>query len=96
MDVQTLNELFFRAVELHDKQDAFRQKVGGAWRSISHREALAAVEELSLGLADLGIQPGDRVAIFGENRLEWALADYAILTAAAVNVPVYSTLPATR
>ena len=96
MDVQTLNELFFRAVELHDKPDAFRRKVDGAWQMVSHREVLTAVEELSLGLVELGIEPGDRVAIFGENRLEWALADYAILTAAAVNVPVYSTLPASQ
>lgn len=93
MDVQTLNELFFRAADTHHKPNAFRRKVGGVWQDISHAEVLAAVEELSLGLAALGVEPGDRVAIFAENRLEWALADYAILTAAAANVPVYSTLP---
>lgn len=96
MDVQTLNELFFRAAETHDKPNAFRHKVGGDWRDVSHAEALIAVEELSLGLASLGVEPGDRVAIFGENRLEWALADFAILTSAAANVPVYATLPANQ
>lgn len=96
MNVRTLNELFFRAAEGHDKPDAFLYKTGGAYRPFSHREALGAVEELSCGLAALGVEPGDRVAIFAENRLEWALADYAIITAGAVNVPVYATLPASQ
>lgn len=96
MDVQTLNELFLRAAETHDKPQAFRRKVAGVWQDISHAEALLAVEEISLGLAAIGVEPGDRVAIFAENRLEWALADYAILTAAAANVPVYATLPASQ
>jgi long-chain acyl-CoA synthetase len=93
MKIKTLNELFFRAAEEHDKPNAFLAKSKGAYRPFSHRETLRAVEELSLGLSSLGVEAGDRVAIFSENRLEWALADYAILTAGAVNVPIYSTLP---
>src|SRR5512139_1143891 len=96
MNPRTLNDLFFRAVEQHDKPDAFLHKREGAWRKVSHRDALAEVELLSLGLIELGIGPGDRVAIFSENRVEWALVDYAILTAGAVNVPIYSTLPANQ
>jgi long-chain acyl-CoA synthetase len=94
MNVRTLNDLFFRASHEHDKTDAFRVRTAGAYHAVSHREALKLVEELSLGLVSLGIRPGDRVAVFSENRLEWALADYAILAAGAVNVPIYPTLPA--
>lgn len=93
MNPRTLNDLFFQAAEQHDKPDAFLYKREGAWRPVSHREALADVELLSLGLAALGVEPGDRVAIFSENRVEWALVDFAILTAGAINVPIYSTLP---
>jgi long-chain acyl-CoA synthetase len=34
------------------------------------------------------------VAILSENRPEWAIADYACLTAGCTDVPIYSTLPA--
>ena len=45
-------------------------------------------------MLELGIQPGDRVAILSENRPEWAIADYACLTARCTDVPIYPTLPA--
>jgi long-chain acyl-CoA synthetase len=92
MSIRTLNELFAEAVRRHDRADAFRTKRHGTWSATSHREASQAVRELALGLAALGVEVGDRVAILSENRLEWALADYAILAAGAVNVPIYGTL----
>jgi long-chain acyl-CoA synthetase len=52
------------------------------------------VQDLSIGLLELGIRPGDRVAILSENRPEWAIADYACLTARFTDVPIYPTLPA--
>src|SRR3989440_3615908 len=91
----TLTRLFFDAVERHASHPAaFRYKTGGAWRSVTHREAAGRVEAIARGLRDLGIAPGDRVAILAETRLEWALVDYACLCARAVDVPIYPTLPA--
>src|ERR671915_383802 len=51
----------------------------------------AAERELAGGLAALGLEPGDRVALLGETRPEWTLADAAILAAGLVVVPVYQT-----
>ena len=51
------------------------------------------IRTLSLGLAALGVQPGDRVALMSDSRPEWVIADLAILTAGAVTVPIYPTLP---
>src|SRR5207247_9563150 len=53
-------------------------------------------QALSPGRRDLGRQPGDRVAILAETRLEWALTDYACLCARATDVPIYPTLPANQ
>jgi long-chain acyl-CoA synthetase len=55
---------------------------------------MARVQDVSLGLRDLGVGPGDRVAILSENRPEWAVADYACLALRAADVPIYPTLTA--
>jgi long-chain acyl-CoA synthetase len=71
-----------------------RAKRDGGWIELSYRELADRVQRLSLGLLELGIQPGDRVAILSENRPEWAIADYACLAARCTDVPIYPTLPA--
>ncbi|HEX9216842.1 MAG TPA: long-chain fatty acid--CoA ligase [Gemmatimonadales bacterium] len=95
MNRGTLTQLFFTTVDRHaGLAAAFRSKVGGAWVSITHREALGRVQAISLGLRELGIKAGDKVAIVSENRPEWALTDYACLCARATDVPIYPTLTA--
>ncbi len=90
----TVNRFFFEAVEEFDGPSAFMRKVGDKWDSIPHRTVLECVRRTAFGLRALGIGKGDRVAILSENRLEWAIADYACITSCITDVPVYSTLPA--
>ena len=90
----TLTQLFFDAVEQFDRPDALQYKAGGAWHPISHRDLATRVRRAALGLQALGVAPGDRVGIISENRPEWAIADYACLTALVADVPVYPNLPA--
>ena len=97
MSARTLTELFFGGVERYaDHPAAFRYKADGAWRAVTHREVVERVQALGAGLLELGIRPGDRVAILAETRLEWALADYACLCVRAADVPIYPTLPANQ
>jgi long-chain acyl-CoA synthetase len=97
MNRGTLTQLFFTTVDRHaGLPAAFRSKVGGAWISITHKEALERVQAITVGLRELGIAPGDKIAIISENRPEWALADYACLCARATDVPIYPTLPANQ
>jgi long-chain acyl-CoA synthetase len=91
MSARTLGDLFYAAVDTCDKACHLLYKKDGAWRPISSAAFRQAVEELSLGLRALGVEPGDRVAILAENRPEWAFADLATLTAAAVDVPIYAS-----
>ncbi len=91
----TLTRLYFDAMATYDRPDAMNYRVGpGAWNSISHRETERRVRHLSLGLTALGLQPGDRAAIISENRPEWAVVDWACLTARLADVPIYPSLPA--
>lgn len=76
----------------HWDRTVFRVKQGGIYREITWSELQTQVEEIALGLLDLGVEPGDRVAILSENRPEWAVADLAILTLGAATVPIYATL----
>lgn len=89
----TLAQLFFNAVAKHDKPDALQVKVNGAYQPISSAALADRVRRVALGLAELGVKAGDRVAIFSENRPEWAIADYACVTSCVTDVPLYPNLP---
>jgi long-chain acyl-CoA synthetase len=88
----TLIELFLEAVEKYAKPDAFLVKSSGQYGGVSSGEALRQVAGLAAALARLGVEPGDRIAILAENRVEWALTDYAVLGLGACDVPIYPTL----
>jgi long-subunit acyl-CoA synthetase (AMP-forming) len=64
------------------------------WISVSTDEFLLRVEELFFAIRSLGLRPHDRAVILSENRLEWAVADYATLCASATTVPIYPTFTA--
>jgi long-chain acyl-CoA synthetase len=90
----TLTKLFFEAVSKFNRPDALQVKVAGAYKPISHSEVADRVRHAARGLASLGVRRGDRVGILSENRPEWAIADFACLTAGLTDVPIYPTLPA--
>src|SRR5216117_1443336 len=75
----------------HAKQDALNHKIGSDWINISAESFVERVRNVALGLADMGIKPGDRIALLSENRPEWSIADLAILSLGAINVPIYTT-----
>jgi long-chain acyl-CoA synthetase len=61
------------------------------WTEVSFLEFYQKTEALSLGLIHRGVKKGDRVAILATTRMEWSIADFAILGAQAITVPLYST-----
>jgi long-chain acyl-CoA synthetase len=79
------------AAERFGSQTAARFKRDGEWREMSYAEMGEAIDEIALGLVDLGIEAGDRVCILAETRLEWTLASLGASAAGAVAVPVYPT-----
>jgi len=87
----SLPGLCLKSALKHGKQDALNHKIGSEWLSISADTFVDRVRNVALGLAELGIKPGDRIALLSENRPEWSIADLAILSLGAINVPIYTT-----
>jgi long-chain acyl-CoA synthetase len=92
MDVRTIPDLLRHALE-HQKPDAFLVKREGLWEPVTIADFAARVHAVAGDLVARGVKHGDRVAILSENRIEWAVADQAILAIGGVCVPIYATLP---
>jgi long-chain acyl-CoA synthetase len=71
---------------------AYQQKVHREWRRISHADVYRRSYELAAGLVALGLEQGDRVALIGENSIDWVCAYYAIVVAGGTAVPIYYDL----
>ena len=92
MSYKTIAEMFIQCVEQFADNPAFFDKIDGEWQKKTYREAGDIVENLASGLASLGVQKGDKIAIISTNSSRWAFADYAITGLGAVTVTVYPTL----
>jgi long-chain acyl-CoA synthetase len=76
-------------VEATPHRVAFRYREGEAWRALTWSDVGKQVRVLAAGLLDLGVQHGDRVALLAGTRVEWALAELAILCAGAAVTTIY-------
>src|SRR5215207_229149 len=88
---QTIPQFILESLLRFKKAEAWGYKVKDAWEHFSYTEIIEKIKNVTLGLSDLGIKAGDRVAIISENRPEWSLADLGILSLRGVNVPIYTT-----
>ena len=88
---QTVPALCLDAIGRYRKADALNHKQDGRWLRITAEEFIERVRLVALGLAELGVKHGDRVALLSENRPDWSIVDLAILSLGAVNVPIYTT-----
>jgi long-chain acyl-CoA synthetase len=70
---------------------ALRHKIVGSWHEISYRELDETIGAVARKLVDLGVQVGDKVAIFAPNCPDWVLADLGIQSIRGVTVPIFAT-----
>jgi long-chain acyl-CoA synthetase len=88
-NLDTFPKLLASHVKLRPTRDAIREKSLGIWQSWTWAEAAAEIRALACGLATLGLQRGDKLAIIGDNRprLYWGMT--AAQALGAVPVPLY-------
>jgi long-chain acyl-CoA synthetase len=84
------------AAETYGDAPAFSDKFdvpeGETWSTISWTETWDLTRRVAAALIDLGVEPGDPVAIMAANRTAHTLVDYGAMTAAAVPMSIYNTL----
>jgi long-chain acyl-CoA synthetase len=88
---RSLIDLFEATAARSAGRTATQQKRDGRWVHTSWAELARRARDVSDGLASLGVQKGDRVAIIGETTTDWIAADVGIMGAAAVVVPIYQS-----
>jgi len=94
LNLKTLNDILFTIAASNRERVMLTQDAAGAWQPISAAQIYQRTRAVADAFTAWGIQRGDRIAILGENRWEWAITDFATLALGAVDVPIYPTLTA--
>ncbi len=91
MPGDTIPQLFLNAVKARGDKVWMREKKLGIWREWSWTRAAAAVRDIAMGLAALGLEPGQTASILSNTVVEWVLADVGVLCAGGVSNGIYPT-----
>ncbi len=92
MEFKTIAEMFLNVTKKFPDTELFTEKVDGQWVGDKGKDVYEMVKNASYGLAAVGIQPKDNLAILSANCRRWAYSDYATTTRGATSVTVYPTL----
>jgi long-chain acyl-CoA synthetase len=92
MEIKRVFDLLKHYQQNNPRPDALVTKVNGQWKNYSTNDFVDYVDHLSYGLANIGINKDDKIAIISNNRPEWNFADYASQQCGAISVPVYPTI----
>ncbi|HEX5532643.1 MAG TPA: long-chain fatty acid--CoA ligase [Actinomycetales bacterium] len=88
----SVGALLARRIAKTPDKEAFRFRTSpDGWETMTWAETGHAVDEIAAGLLALGVQSQDRVAIACGTRIEWVLADFAVMRAGAATTTVYPT-----
>jgi long-chain acyl-CoA synthetase len=91
MSGDTITDIFRNGVTARGPQLMMREKKFGIWQHWNWQQAGEAVRQISMGLMANGFEAGDCASILSNTRLEWVLADIAVLSAGGVSNGIYPT-----
>ncbi len=91
MEYKTVPEMFWDRVSKNQDRALLKFKSDSRWQDLSWKDFSEQASWLAMGFLELGIQKGDKVCILSENRLEWYLADIALISIGVTDVPIYPT-----
>jgi len=86
---KTLPELLYEACATYDNPRALNQPTGDGWTPCSLDQFRVRAEETALGLRDLGLERGEKVALLLESDVPFCVVDMGCLLAGLIDVPLY-------
>ena len=91
MSYQSIPAILKDNARKYSTRTAISYKKKGVYLSLTYAEFYERVLMLARGLRKYGVMPGDKIAIFSENRLGWAISDFGIQSVGCITVPIYAT-----
>jgi len=95
---RTLPDALADTVREHGDQPAYSDKhhapEGESWRTLTWSETSELATDIAAAFLEIGVAPGDTIAIMASNRVEHYVADIAGTLAAATPMSIYNTLSA--
>jgi len=89
--MNTLPSLFFQNTLIYKEKTLFSFKDGKNWTSISWNKSKELVQNLALGLHEIGVKKNDKIALIAENSFKWCVVDLSVMSLGAITVPGYTT-----
>ena len=86
---ETLPQFLFEHAQKNPDRIALRERNYGIWQAITWRQYAEHVKYFALGLISLGLKPQETVAIIGDNRPEWVIAELAAQAVGAKSLGLY-------
>lgn len=96
MKYTSLPEMFFEVCKRFKEKPSLHEKIDGEYKGISYGEFGKQVEYLASALITLGLKKGDKISIYSENCIGWAVSDFAIMCACGITITIFPTLPAAQ
>jgi len=88
---KNLNEMFQKRVEKNPSATALMNKVNGKWEHTSWAEYYESSKNIGMALRELGFKKGEKASILSNSRIEWVMADMAIVGVGGATVAVYQS-----
>lgn len=92
--IRTIGELFLERANAGGNAPALHYVHDGQHATFTWNQLSQRVFSLAAALRNAGINRGDRVVHWSENRQEWIITDLALHCIAAVHVPLHASLSA--
>src|SRR5690625_1100536 len=87
----TMPQLLDGLADSHASSVAMQEKHYGIWQPTTWEQYRQRVRDFAHGLAEMGVQRGEIIAVLGDNRPEWLIAELAAQSLGASVVGIYPT-----